>query len=356
MSFTPFNGPLLSGLIGDMQIAQQFSIKADLAAMLRFEIALAKTQTEFDVIPKAAEKAIADLGKSFEPDMEALRTGVIQDGMAVPDFVRQLKAAISEPHAQYVHFGSTSQDVIDTSAILRLVEVNAIFEARLNKLEIHLQSLAEKFGAQGLMAQTRMQQALPIKVRDRLASWSRTIHKYQSQFADIQTSLNIVQFAGPVGTLDKFGDIGPDIRKALAKELGLGDPGYAWHTDRSTLCEYVHWMNAVGSALGKVGQDIVLMAQNERDEIRLANTGGSSAMAHKKNPVRAEILITLAHFISVQCAGFQGNLIHEQERSGAAWTLEWMLLPQICVATGAALNNAITLVQSIESIGSETAI
>jgi 3-carboxy-cis,cis-muconate cycloisomerase len=201
------------------------------------------------------------------------------------------------------------------------------------------------------MARTRMQSALPILAGHRIHSWRAPLLDLSDDFGQIQIAVHALQFGGPVGTLDRLGTKAPEIRRLLAGSLGLSDPGTAWHTDRSRLLNYSFWLTKLATALGKIGHDIMLMAQDERAEIRLAGAGGSSAMAHKKNPVKAEVLLALARFVSTLHAGLQQSALHEQERSGTNWTLEWMLLPQICIATGTALITVQALLASVDAMG-----
>ena len=162
MSYTPFNAPFLSGLLGDMEIAGSFSIKADLAAILRFEVALAEAQAESAVIPADSVPAIKQAIDTFEPDMPALSAGGARDGMIAPELIKQLCASVDEVHRPHLHFGATSQDVIDTSLALRLVDVSNILATRLKEVIAHLERLTSQFGDNALMGRTRMQAALPI--------------------------------------------------------------------------------------------------------------------------------------------------------------------------------------------------
>ena len=271
--------------------------------------------------------------------------------MAVPDLVAQLREAIGTEASKYLHFGATSQDVIDTSLTSRLQRVNQILEPRLLNVCASLAHLDKRFGTHQLMARTRMQSALPILAGHRIHSWRAPLLDLSDDFGQIQIAVHALQFGGPVGTLDWLGAKGPEIRRLLADCLGLSDPGTAWHTDRSRLLNYSFWLTKLATALGKIGHDIMLMAQDERAEIRLAGAGGSSAMAHKKNPVKAEVLLALARFVSTLHAGLQQSALHEQERSGTNWTLEWMLLPQICIATGTALITVQALLASVDAMG-----
>ncbi len=142
-----------------------------------------------------------------------------------------------------------------------------------------------------------------------------------------------MQFGGPVGTLDKFGDKGPSVAAALASRLGPRASRPLLAQRARHLAEFAGWLSLVTGILGKIGQDIALLAQNEiADVTRDRRPAKSSAMHHKQNPVLAEILVTLARFNATQVSGMHQALVHEQERSGAAWTLEWMVLPQMAVA------------------------
>jgi len=351
MSYTPFNAPLLSDLLGDREIAAQFSVKADIHAMLEFESALAKAQSAQGLIPNDASALIVEACDNFEPDMQALQDAVATDGMAAPEFVRQLRASCAEDAKDYLHFGSTSQDVVDTSLTLRLKNVNAVLRAGLQRVISALQAMLDKHGNRELMGRTRMQAALPVTVARRVTQWVQPLQSRLRELETIAISVEAIQLGGPVGTLGKMKDRGDVVRKQMADQLGLSDPGNCWHTDRARLLNYCNWLSMTSSSFGKLGQDFALMAQNELAEVSFASAGSSSAMAHKQNPVKAEILVTLAKFAASLNSGMQQSAVHEQERSGVNWTLEWMLVPQLCVATGAGLNNAERLISSVTNLG-----
>ena len=139
------------------------------------------------------------------------------------------------------------------------------------------------------------------------------------------------------------------MRAALAQHLGLADH-QQWQSQRTTIADLAHILSLISGSLGKFGQDIALLAQ-AGDEIELSGGGSSSAMPHKHNPVAAEALVALARFNAVQLSGIHQSMVHEQERSGAAWTLEWMILPQMVIACGASLRLASTLVGQIKRLG-----
>lgn len=351
MSVSVFDNGLLSPLLGDAETAALFGIEAEIAAMLRFEAALAEAEAEAGLIPADSVAAIRAGLEGFAPDLKALAEDVRRDGVVVPGLVRQLRAHIGEPHARHLHFGSTTQDVTDTALVLRLRDVIAIFRRRLDAIDAALAELRERFGANPLMGRTRMQQAVPITVGDRLDAWILGVDEQIDRLPGVSERLLQLQFGGAAGTLEKLQGRGVQVARRLAAILDLACPPRNWHSRRTALAEFAGWLSQVSGTLGKIGQDVALMAQNEVGEVRLAGGGGSSAMPHKQNPVGAEVLVALARFNATLLPAMHHALVHENERSGMAWTLEWMVLPQMCVATGASLDTSERLLANIVSLG-----
>jgi 3-carboxy-cis,cis-muconate cycloisomerase len=349
MTVSPFDHPLLASLVGDGEVAARFSLAAEIDAMLDFERALAEAEAELGVIPAAAGAVIATVLDRFVPDTAALRTATARDGVIVPELVRQIRTAVGPPHADHVHFGATSQDVIDTALVLRLKPVLADFEERLSHLIEGFARLENRFGARPLTAVTRMQPAIPISVAGRVETWRWPLERHLQRLREQRPRLLAVQFGGAAGTLDVLGEKGPAVRAALAARFGFADAPQ-WHSQRDAVADFASWLSLVSASLGKFGQDIALMAL-DGGAIRLSGGGGSSAMPHKQNPVKAEVLETLARFNAVQLGAMHQAAIHPLERSGAAWTLEWLVLPQMVVAAGAALRLSGELVGDIETLG-----
>jgi len=349
MSYSLFEHPLFSGLMGDEEIAAHFSAQADLRAILVFEAALAKAEARHGVIPEQAAALIGETCAEFSPHTSALRSAAARDGVVVPELVRQLRKAVGDDAAPYVHFGATSQDAVDTSLMLRLKAVFHLFAARLSAIIDVLNSLEKDFGGNRLMGYTRMQPAIPIRVHDRLRAWRDPLTTYLDRLGRTDKEFLTVQLGGAAGTLDKLGERAEAVRATLAQELGLADAPQ-WHSQRSRTAEIAHRLASITGSLGKFGQDVALLAETG-GEIELAGGGGSSAMPHKQNPIAAEMLVALARFNAAQISGMHQALIHEQERSGAAWTLEWLILPPMIGATAAALRLAGELALSVRRLG-----
>lgn len=347
MTASVFDHPILSGLLGDDEIGAQFSAAAELSAMLRFEVALAEAEAAEGLIPGASAEEIAALPEAFIADLDALKQAIGRDGVVIPDLVRQWRARLDDAE-KHLHFGATSQDAIDTGLMLRLTAVLSVLDQRLAAIISAIDGLEKRFGTQPLMGRTRMQAAIPITVSDRLRSWKGPIVAHQAAAQEVLKAGLPLQFGGAAGTLEKLGDKASFIRPRLAELLKLSDRPQ-WHSQRAVIAEIGGLFSNITGSLGKIGQDLALMADN--GTAAMGGGGASSAMPHKRNPVKAEVLVTLARFNAVQISGLHQALVHEQERSGAAWTLEWMILPQMAIATGAATRLAADLLMSIEQLG-----
>lgn len=340
----------LWGLVGDDEAATLWSPSRQMHHMLAFEAALTRAMGAAGLADMAKCDTVAARIEAFQPDMDAIASAVGKDGLPVPELVRQLKAMAGDD-APLVHTGSTSQDVIDTATSLILRDVSDLVGSRLSEIVLLLQALECEFGAAPLMGRTRMQAAIPMQVRDRIAPWRIAMEDHTHALMALRPEVERLQFGGAVGNRASFGDAAPVIAAELAKHLRLANPERSWHVVRTPIVAYGGQMAMISGSLGKIGQDIALMAQQGVATVAMSGGGGSSAMPHKQNPILAELLVTLAHLNAGFSGTLQNAMLHEQERSGAAWALEWMVLPQLCMTTSRALAATKTLLERINRIG-----
>lgn len=339
-----FSHPYLSGLFGDPEMAALWSADAQLAHMLAFESAYSRAMGQAERFDPDLAKQAATHIASFRPDLADLAAGCARDGLPVPALVAQLKAGAGDASGA-IHRGATSQDVMDTALALTCKATTAVIDARSSVLASLLADLAARFGDRPMMGRTRMQAALPITVADRIGLWRDPLCDHRTRLDLMRSQTERLSLSGPTGT-SNFEDVAPD----MAERLGLS-VAPSWHTDRSGVVGYASLLALITGSLGKIGQDIALMAQQGVGEVTIAGGGTSSAMAHKQNPILAELLVTLARFNAAQAGVMQQAMVHEQERSGTAWALEWMVLPQMAQATGRALTVASELCGRITAMG-----
>ena len=314
--------PWLGGLFGDEEAAAIWSPERQLGHMLAFEAAFTRARWGASVAgAEAAARAIE--GARIDPS--DLRAGTARDGVPVPALVRLLREA-ADP--DLVHAGATSQDVMDTALALALRETAALADARLGALLAALERLAARDGEREIMGRTRMQAALPIRARHRIGAWTRPLARHRARLRAAAEGAAVLQLGGPVGDRAALGDEADRIAAEMAAALGLAD-GPSWHAERDGVVAFAAALANLCASLGKIGTDVCLMVQQGVDAASLAGGGGSSAMAHKANPVRAEILAALARHAAGLAGGMLHAGLHEQERSGAAWALEWLTLPPL---------------------------
>ncbi len=277
MSISPFDSALYRDLFSDTEIAALFTDSAEVRAMMLVEGALANVQGELGVIPPESAKFLHRASMEVQIDPGGLAAATGQNGVSAPALVAAFRKALEAPeHAQYLHWGATSQDIIDTGLVLRLRQSLTLMERRLEAL---------------------------------------------------------------------VGDLA-----ALATVLGLSDPGRSWHSTRDGIAELSGWLTLVAGSLGKIGEDMILLAQSELGEIRFGGTGSASTMPQKQNPVGASVLVALARHVTVLNTATQGAAIHGHQRDGAAWFTEWLSLPSIVMGTGKGLAIAGDLVADLEPL------
>lgn len=355
MSASPFDHPFLGSLFGDEELQSYFTAASDIEAMLVFEAALAEVEARFGLISSAAAEEIRSRLGDFAPDLADLAAGTGRDGVVVPSLLRQIRSGLSEEAAAALHKGATSQDVIDASLAMRMQGVSLVLDQRLAALGNALAEWGLEAGSREVMAHTRMQAAKPVRFSRKIAAWSDPLTRCRLRREEIAPRAFALRLGGPVGDRRGFGEEAERFASEVAARLGLYPAPGSLHSERDGIAELGGWFSMITGALGKFGQDAALSLQNEVGELVLEGGGGSSAMPHKNNPVGAELLVTLARFNATLVSGLHQALVHENERSGAAWSLEWMILPQMAIAAGAATRTAQDLVAHL-SLAEEPAV
>jgi len=335
---------LYRGLFNDEETAALFTDSAEIRALLLVEGALARVQGEMGMIPMEAAAFIDRSAREVLIDPAGLARETATNGVPIPALVAAFRKAMEAPeHSQYLHWGATSQDIMDTGLALRLRRLTAIWDSRLQDLARRLGDLAESHADLPMAARTYGQVATPGSFGALVAAWGRPVLRHRARLADLAPDLALVSLSGAAGTLSAMGPEGPAVRANLARVLGLSDPGCSWHAERDRIDAFAAWMAGICVSLGKMGEDLIIMAQSGIGEIAIAGAGGSSTMPQKQNPVGPSVLVALARQAAGLAATMQGAGIHRQQRDGAAWFVEWLTLPQLCITTGRALSLALDL-------------
>ncbi len=341
MAGSVFDSAMFAGLFPTAEVGRLFTDSAAIRAMLLVEGALARAQGEQGIIPTDSAAAIhrATMEIQIEPGSLAKATG--QNGVAVPALIAAFRAEMQAPeHAQYVHWGATSQDIIDTGLMLRLRQSLTLIEADLNAVITALGTLAATHAEVPMAARTYGQHATPTSFGAVVAEWGRPLLRLAGELPALRETCLMVSLSGAAGTASALGPEAAQTRAALAGALGLNDPGAGWHTDRTSILRLGDWMVRVTLALGKLGEDACGLTQTGIAELTLGGVGASSTMPQKQNPVAPSALVALARQGIALNGVLQGSAMHRYQRDGAAWFSEWMCLPQIVLGAASATHIA----------------
>ena len=337
MAASVFESQLYGDLFPSGDAGRLFTDSAEVRAMLLVEGSLAKVQGTAGVIPEESATAISRAVMEVQVDPSALRKATGQNGVPVPALVAAFREEMNAPeHAQYVHWGATSQDIMDTALMLRLRQALMLTEADLQAAVKSLAKLAETHAKLPMPARTYGQHATPTSFGAVAASWGAPLLTLLEELPELRKTCLLVSLSGAAGTAGALGDKATDLRAELAKALSLGDPGRSWHVDRAPILRITNWMERVNIALGKLGTDTIALVQTGIGEITLGGAGSSSTMPQKQNPVAPSALVALAHQATALKSVLNNAAMHQHQRDGAAWFSEWLCLPQIVLGTASA--------------------
>jgi 3-carboxy-cis,cis-muconate cycloisomerase len=335
---------LIHSLSTSKAFADLFSDDSLLQSMLQFETALAAVQAALKIIPTDAAAAIgraAAQASAFDVDRlaeAALHTGTLSIPV-VQALTEQVRAQDAKA-AGFVHWGATSQDLADTALVLLLRRAQPILQADLDRLESALQRLSEGHKTTVMLGRTLLQGAPPVTFGLKAAGWVSAIHRCRRRLDSAFAEALLVQLGGAVGTTAALGERGPEVGRALAKELGLRYPGAPWHTQRDRLAALVCACGILTGSLGKMARDVSLLMQGEIAEVAEPSSpgrGGSSTMPQKRNPVGATVALAAAQRVPGLVATFLSAMVQEHERAVGGWQAEWPTISAVLQATGVAL-------------------
>ncbi len=341
MAASVFDSPLYSQLFPTGEAGRLFSDSATIRAMLLVEGALAKVQGRLGLIPEISGAAIHRASLEVQIDAGSLAALTGTNGVPVPGLVAAFREAMNAPeHAQYIHWGATSQDIIDTGLMLRLRQFLGLAEANLRAIIARLADEADRHAQTPMAARTYGQHATLTSWGAVLADWGHPLCDLLAALPSLRGGALFVSLSGAAGTSSALGPHAAQTRAALAEALGLGDPQRSWHVDRGPILRIADWLGQIVSVLGRMGATLVALTGSEIGEVSLGASGASSTMPQKQNPVGPSALQALAHCQAGFGAALAPATQHLHQRDGVAWFAEWVILPQLCLGAASALEIA----------------
>src|ERR1700682_8802 len=339
---TGFDAALFRDTLGTAEMRDVFSDEALVGRYLEAEAALARAQARVGVVPKDAAEAIDLASRSLKIDYDKLRHETEIVGYPILPLVHQLSAAAGEA-GRFVHWGATTQDIMDTGNVLQIRAALSIVERDLSELRNILADLARKYRDTPMAGRTHLQQALPITFGYKAAVWLSSIDRHIERVEQALPRILVGEFAGAAGTLASIGEGGLTMQKFFCEELGLRQPSMTWHVARDGIAEAVTLLGLITGTLGKIATDVMMMSATEFGEVSepfVPGRGASSTMPQKRNPISSELILAAAKAVRQHVATMLDGMIHDFERATGPWHLEWVSLPESFLLTASSLANA----------------
>ncbi|MFJ3055362.1 3-carboxy-cis,cis-muconate cycloisomerase [Herbaspirillum sp. NPDC087042] len=346
-SFIPAASTVVDSILyrdafGTAAMRAVFSDQSLIQRYIDVEVALAKAEARVGVIPAEAAEAIARESKIERIDFDHMRHETDIVGYPILPLVHQLVAMCGEA-GRYVHWGATTQDIMDTAVALQVRDALDMIDADIRALRAILADLAARHRDTPMAGRTHLQQALPVTFGYKVAIWLAMFDRHQERLAQLRPRVAVVEFAGAAGTLASIGAKGFEVQQALAEELGLGVPATTWHVARDGLAEAVNLLALVTGSLGKIALDIMIMASTEFAEVYepfVKGRGASSTMPQKRNPISSELMLAASKAVRQHAGLMVDAMVQDFERATGPWHAEWIAIPESFILSAGALHQA----------------
>ncbi|MBR1222865.1 3-carboxy-cis,cis-muconate cycloisomerase [Bradyrhizobium sp. U87765 SZCCT0131] len=346
--------PLLAPMLSSAAMRVVCDDATYLQFMLDFESALARAQARTGVVPQAAVAPIGDACKADRFDFAGLANAASRAGNLAIPLVKALTAAVATTDAEasrYVHWGATSQDVIDTATMLQLRAAIDALLPDLDRAVTGFAALARRHRDTAMVARTWLQHALPMPFGLKLAEYAAALNRSRQRLRQLRANGLALQFGGAAGTLAALGDKGLAVSEQLAAELQLPLPDAPWHTHRDRIAEAASVFAILTGTCGKIARDVSLMMQTDVQEAYEPageGRGGSSTLPHKRNPVAAASALGAATMAPNLAATIFAAQVQDHERSAGPWHAEWPTLPTLMLVTSGALAAIVDIAEGLD--------
>src|SRR5216683_1130869 len=349
MPIGALDSAIFADMFGTAAMRETFGDDAFLLRCVEVEAALARAQGRLGIIPAEAADAIAHAASSLAVGREALDLARLKKetetvGYPILPLVRQLAERAGDA-GRWLHWGATTQDIMDTAAVLQIRDGIRLIEADLAALRGHLAGLARRYRGTPMAGRTHLQHALPITFGYKAAVWLAAFDRHAARLGELKPRVLTVQFGGAAGTLASLGPGAESLasRRELARELGLAEPAITWHVARDAIAETVQFLALLGGSLGKIAYDVMLMAATEFAEAAepfVAGRGSSSTMPQKRNPISCELIIAASKALRQHAGLILDAMVSDFERATGPWHVEWIALPESFLYAAGALRQA----------------
>src|SRR5688500_9119775 len=335
-----FDDALLKHLWSTDELRAIFSDRNRVQKWYDFEAALALEQAALGIIPREAAQDIAANAKVEKVDIEVIAAEIRRIKHPLVPALKAVEKLCKDGHGEYIHFGPTTQDVLDTAVVLQMKDAHAIYLRDMRAIGQALYRLAETHRATPMAGRSHGVQALPITFGHKAAIWLSEMGRNYERMRELEKRVFVGGLVGAVGTQASLGPKAPELEKRVMKRLGLGVADINWQPARDRFAEYVCTLAIIGGTLGKIANEVVNLEHTEISELYepiSEGKEGSSTMQHKRNTSTCEPLFGISRARRYNAAIVIEGMGIEHERDGSSWRAEWKALPESCLIAGAML-------------------
>ncbi|CAG8983903.1 hypothetical protein HYALB_00005543 [Hymenoscyphus albidus] len=348
MNVSAIDSRIFRSLFGTEEIRNVFSDTSYMHHCIAVELALARAQSALSIIPPQTGATLTQTLKDTAPSLNYSKlekeTEIV--GYPILPLITQLQALSDGESGKYIHWGATTQDIMDTASILQMKKGLGIIEKGLRDVIKALEGLSEKYRDVPMAGRTHLQHALPVTFGYKAAVWLSSFQRHLERLEQLKPRVLLVQYGGAAGTLASLGnkdDVGLKVRAELAKELDLENPSITWHVARDGPAEILNFLALLGGSLGKVALDLMILSSNEYGEVSepfVPHRGASSTMPQKRNPISSELMLAASKVLRSNAGLGLDAMVSDFERASGPWHLEWVAVPDSFVMAVGALHQA----------------
>ena len=314
------------------------------------EVALAKAEGELGMIPADVADEIVKKADASKLSLQQIADEAAKAKHSLMSTINALQKQVGEA-GQFIHYGATTQDIVDTATVLQLKQSFAIVERDTKLIGIELKRLAKQYQYLPMVGRTHGMQALPTTFGFKLAVWLDEFVRHLQRLTEIKQRVLVGNISGAVCTYASMGKFGPLIEARALSSLGLNTPNIGWQAARDRFSEYASVIALISGTLGKIGNEFYNLMRTEINEVEEPFSEGkigSTTMPHKRNPAALEGLASLTAPLLKSVALIHESMKVEHERDAMSWRAEWIALPEINLYISAQLQTALTILKGLK--------
>jgi 3-carboxy-cis,cis-muconate cycloisomerase len=347
---TMIDSKIFRDWFGSQEMREIFTDESRLQRWLDVEAALARVQGRLGMIPAEAAQEISAQAKVENLNLAEFKESADRTVHPIMPLIWGLQKVCQKAFGEYIHWGATTQDIMDTGMMLQIKDASVVLFRDLKRIEEILTHLAERHRATPMAGRTHGQHGLPLTFGFKVAVWLAEVRRHLQRWEQSKERILVGNLSGAVGTHAAMGLLGIEVQRGVMEELGLGEPEITWHPARDRIAEFVSLLASTCATMGKIAKEVINLQKTEVAELAepfVLGKVGSSTMPQKRNPHLCEAVLAISKMVRYHAALALEGMVQEHERDMAAWMAEWEMVPQVCILTSGLLQHSQAILKDL---------